>query len=1001
MAMPIKLVQNSTNLMCGISKTVAIMKKLMNIFVLVAAAAMALASCQKNEIDGPVKQEVHFTINAGIAETKTIITDNGDGTYTPSWRKEDKIGIFFTEPTEKVSKVEAEFSNTKEDGETASFEGTASVEGEGTFYAFYPSSAFNQHYGDGTIRLDLPASQKPTSTSFDPACDILVAQPCGYIADGETVVIDNLYFARLMSVLRVNLVGDYAKDQIVESFSVEVDVNANVDITGNAKVDYKNATISAWNNGNVNRNVVTATYTNEEYITIAGTNNAAYLVVAPVTIPSGTTLTFTIETENYDIVKTVTAPADMVMPAGNIAVINLTIAEENCTAKTEDTSDYSGEWLIAGKEGETWYAAQKYVSGNYLSVTALEFEGESILESDGLSDCYMHIEKVFGGDYDGMYTIMDAGGKYLSASSSDSNNMKAVTDLDENSYWDIEANDDGETYSLIATKSSYTRNDMRFNYNSGTNSRVSCYDGSKTSQPYLKLFSESLVKADTTPRIIVAEEALTQNVDADATELSFNYSLKNISGVPTATVAANATMTNVSATADNGTVTVTFAANEEESPKTATVTLSYEGAESVSVTITQAAKAAEGAAYYEKVTSAPADWSGNYLIVFGSSAHATNANNKDLIATTSVSITDNKIAATDALAGAVMTVTKSGDKYHMTYPDGKYFGMAKNASTAVMSAFDLTFIYTDSGVEISGVVSGTTYILYSNNGNYFRCYTDKTGTSGYTLPTLYKLSGNSEGEGGETPEPELQERNLAFSSTTATATVGEDFTEPTLNGATAGVTYSSSNTSVATVDETTGAVTPVAAGETTITATAAADATYKAGEASYTLTVSAAQGGGDEGGETTGGYTLITSLSDITTGQYVIAAKVNGTYYAMSNKFASKINGTSVTVTDNAISELDAVNYVVTITKNGTNFSISSGTNYLKYNSDTNLGTQTTAYNWTISEGVNGTFRATLGTSSRGILYRAGSYNQFGGYSLNNATSTSTEYFDIELFKLN
>lgn len=976
------------------------MKKIINFFVLVAAAAMTLASCQKNEIDGPVKQEVHFTINAGIAETKTIITDNGDGTYTPSWRNEDKIGIFFTEPTEKVSKVDAEFSNTNEDGETASFEGTASVEGEGTFYAFYPSSAFDQHYGDGTIRLDLPASQKPTSTSFDPACDILVAQPCDYIADGETVVIDDLYFARLMSVLRVNLVGDYAKDQIVESFSVEVDVNANVDITGNAKVDYKNATISAWNNGNVDRNVVTATYTNEEYITIAGTNNAAYLVVAPVTIPSGTTLTFTIETENYDIVKTVTAPADMVMPAGNIAVINLTIAEENCTAKTEDTSDYSGEWLIAGKEGETWYAAQKYVSGNYLSVTALEFEGESILESDGLSDCYMHIEKVVGGDYDGMYTIKDAGGKYLSTSSSSSNNMKAVTDLDANSYWDIDANDDGETYSLIATMSTFERNDMRFNYNNGS-PRVSCYDGSKTGLPYLKLFSESLVKADTTPRITV--EDTEYNVSADDETLEFGYTTKNIDGTPTVSVADGATMTSVEALAENGTVTVIFDANAEEVEKTATLVLSYEGAESVSVTITQAAKAAEGG---------ESGWI---------STPFANLKEGDQVVIVSTKDTDTWAMSNDKGTSSAPTGVTG-----VTYANGKltvepaekiiwYVGVDGNNRIFYKDSGKAAWLYctgTNNGVRV-GTNAAKTFTFESNYlkhvgtsryvGVYttnpdWRCYTStNTNIQGQTFQFFVKAG---EG-GGETPEPELQERNLAFSSTTATATVGEDFTEPTLNGATAGVTYSSSNTSVATVNETTGAVTLVAVGETTITATAAADATYKAGEASYTLTVSAAQGGGEDGGETTGGYTLVTSLSDITTGQYVIAAKVDGTYYAMSNTFASKIVGAKVTVTDNTISEYDAQSYVVSITKDGANYYISSGTNYLKYNSGTNLGTQNTAYNWTISEGVNGTFRATSGTSGRGILYRTGSYNQFGGYSLSNATSTSNEYFDIELFKLN
>ncbi|MCF0214209.1 MAG: Ig-like domain-containing protein, partial [Muribaculaceae bacterium] len=79
---------------------------------------------------------------------------------------------------------------------------------------------------------------------------------------------------------------------------------------------------------------------------------------------------------------------------------------------------------------------------------------------------------------------------------------------------------------------------------------------------------------------------------------------------------------------------------------------------------------------------------------------------------------------------------------------------------------------------------------------------------------------------------------LAFSETTASATLGSEFTEPTLTKATdAAVTYASSDESVATVDAATGAVTLIAGGTTTITASAEATETYAAGEASYVLTV--------------------------------------------------------------------------------------------------------------------------------------------------------------------
>lgn len=85
-------------------------------------------------------------------------------------------------------------------------------------------------------------------------------------------------------------------------------------------------------------------------------------------------------------------------------------------------------------------------------------------------------------------------------------------------------------------------------------------------------------------------------------------------------------------------------------------------------------------------------------------------------------------------------------------------------------------------------------------------------------------------------EPVKAARNLAFSKSTASVVLGEEFVAPTLSGNTDGVVYSSSNTEVATVDDA-GVVTILALGTTTITASAEEDDTYLAGTASYTLTV--------------------------------------------------------------------------------------------------------------------------------------------------------------------
>lgn len=84
----------------------------------------------------------------------------------------------------------------------------------------------------------------------------------------------------------------------------------------------------------------------------------------------------------------------------------------------------------------------------------------------------------------------------------------------------------------------------------------------------------------------------------------------------------------------------------------------------------------------------------------------------------------------------------------------------------------------------------------------------------------------------------LKQPKLLFSASTATVAVGGNLTEPTLTNKGNGTPkYSSSKTSVATVNQSTGEVTAKAAGKCTITATVAKTSTYAADSASYELTV--------------------------------------------------------------------------------------------------------------------------------------------------------------------
>jgi hypothetical protein len=147
---------------------------------------------------------------------------------------------------------------------------------------------------------------------------------------------------------------------------------------------------------------------------------------------------------------------------------------------------------------------------------------------------------------------------------------------------------------------------------------------------------------------------------------------------------------------------------------------------------------------YVKVTSEPTDWSGKYLVVFGTSAHAS-LTNKDLNATVkNLTIANDEIAADSQVDAAAMTVVKSGSGYVMSFADGKYFGMQHNGCKLMTEPFNLSFEYTASGVKISGQAMSDknveqTYILYENVGSstYYRCYVVKD-QANYHLPQLYK-----------------------------------------------------------------------------------------------------------------------------------------------------------------------------------------------------------------------------------------------------------------------
>ncbi len=302
------------------------------------------------------------------------------------------------------------------------------------------------------------------------------------------------------------------------------------------------------------------------------------------------------------------------------------------------------------------------------------------------------------------------------------------------------------------------------------------------------------------------------------------------------------------------------------------------------------------------------------------------------------------------------------------------------------ASFSITI---DSGVATIKAQGENTrnWIRHNNSNGLFSCY-----GSGQTDVSLYQQK--------EIPSGDIYVSGVSLDHSTLTLEKGASASlVPTISPSEAtnkNVTWESSVPSVATVSES-GVITAVSVGTTEITVE-----TEDGGFIDTCIVTVISQSSGGEY------YELKSSVSEITTGQYVICAKNGSSYYPMGSTIGSNnkiVSTTAINVSSGKISTAAASDYVVTLTVSNSTVTVKfSNDRYLTYTSSTNISSNTNSYDWTLSAGTNGSFRLVAASTAnestvRCLAYRASSYNFFGAYSVNNPSAGSTEYFDIELFK--
>lgn len=155
------------------------------------------------------------------------------------------------------------------------------------------------------------------------------------------------------------------------------------------------------------------------------------------------------------------------------------------------------------------------------------------------------------------------------------------------------------------------------------------------------------------------------------------------------------------------------------------------------------------------------------------------------------------------------------------------------------------------------------------------------------------------------------------------------------------------------------------------------------------------------------GYQLMSSSDDVTTGLYVIAAKVDDKYYGMPNTLLSgtgQISASELTVNSGFITLTNAESYSLSLSKDSNGeITIANSSITLAYSSSTNFSDSETGNKalWTIGTPTKGSFRIlNKATNTRVLAYRS-STGKFGAFASSNITASGTDYYDVELFKYN
>ena len=232
------------------------------------------------------------------------------------------------------------------------------------------------------------------------------------------------------------------------------------------------------------------------------------------------------------------------------------------------------------------------------------------------------------------------------------------------------------------------------------------------------------------------------------------------------------------------------------------------------------AKGEGGSSDYKLVTSAPADWSGTYLIVNTDDKKAWKGSATSDNGAIDVTIANNTITSNATTDNETFTIATMTGGYSIKGTSGKYIsGTSGSNATNYKDAAQLNTISIDNNNNVT--ITSNTSVLRQNNSSatLFRYYKSSSYSSQHPIQLYKKGSGVNYTSFITTCCTSWSAPTLTY--TTPLNAETSQTAQPQLgSGTTHGKpTYTSSNPSVLAVDEETGVVTAIGKGTATITVT--------------------------------------------------------------------------------------------------------------------------------------------------------------------------------------